>query len=125
MHFNDLIIKFRSIVLSVFFTGLAVIYGYSDKLTDKDKLSFILTLAFVFWICCFLLHYFYYQKLLLGAVKHAEKFDENEFFKKRGLFGLTKRISFEISSFLTKSLIWMFYILPLFVLGILVYKKLI
>ena len=125
MHFNDLIIKFRSVVLSVFLTGLGVVFGLSKKMGSNDNLYFILTIAFVFWICCFLLDYFYYQKLLLGAVKHAEKFDENEFFQKKGLFGLTKSISFEISGLLSKSLIWIFYILPLVVLGILVHNKLV
>jgi len=125
MHFNDLIIKFRSVVLSVFLTGLGVVYGFSDKLNNNDSLYFVLILAFVFWICCFVLDYFYYQKLLLGAVKHAKKFDENEFFKKKGLFGLTKRISFEISGFLTKTLIRVFYLLPLVVLAILAFIKLV
>lgn len=124
MHFNDLIIKFRSVVLSVFITGLGVVYGFSDKLSINDNLYFVLILAFVFWICCFILDYFYYQKLLLGAVKHAKKFDENEFFKKKGLFGLTKRISYEISGFLTKTLIWLFYLIPLIVLAILAFIKL-
>lgn len=81
MHFNDLIIKFRSVVLSVFLTGLGVVYGFSDKLGENNNLYFILVLAFVFWICCFVLDYFYYQKLLLGAVKHADKFDDNEYFQ--------------------------------------------
>ncbi len=124
MHFNDLIIRFRSVVLSVFLTGLGVVYGFSEKLSTDKNLSFVLILAFVFWICCFLLDYFYYQKLLIGAVKHAKKFDENKFFRKKGLFGLTKRISFEVSDFISKLLIWTFYILPLIILGILVYLKL-
>ena len=123
MHFNDLIIKFRSVVLSVFLTGLGVVFGLSKEMDSNGNLCFILTIAFVFWFCCFLLDYFYYQKLLLGAVKHAEKFDENEFFRKKGLFGLTKSISFEISGLLSKALIFIFYILPLMVLVIL-YNKL-
>ena len=58
MHFNDLIIKFRSVVLSVFLTGLGVVFGLSKKMGSNDNLYFILTIAFVFWICCFLLDYF-------------------------------------------------------------------
>lgn len=61
MHFNDLIIKFRSVVLSVFLTGLGVVYGFSEKLKTDKNLDFVLIIAFVFWICCFLLDYFYYQ----------------------------------------------------------------
>jgi hypothetical protein len=124
MHFNDLIIRFRSIVLSVFLTGLGIVYGFSGKLSTDNNLSFMLILAFVFWLCCFLLDCFYYQKLLIGAVKHANKFDDNEFFRKKGLFGLTKRISFEVSGFKSKMLIWIFYLLPLIILGVLVYLKL-
>ena len=124
MHFNDLIIKFRSVVLSVFITGLGLAYGFSEKLNYSGDLYFVLILAFTFWICCFLLDYFYYQKLLIGAVKHAKKFDNNNFFRKKGLFGLTKRISFEIPHLMSKFLIWTFYILPLIILGILAYLKL-
>jgi|AntDeeMinimDraft_4_1070355.scaffolds.fasta_scaffold04284_2 hypothetical protein len=124
MHFNDLIIRFRSIVLSVFLTGLGVVYGFSEKFGTDKNLLFVLILALVFWVCCFLLDNFYYQKLLIGAVKHAKKFDDNKFFRKKGLFGLTKRISLEVSDFRSKLLIWTFYLLPMIILGILVYLKL-
>lgn len=84
MHFNDLIIKFRSIVLSVFITGLGIAFSFSDKFSATADLYFLLTLALAFWICCFLLDYFYYQKLLLGAVRHANKFDNNDISKEKG-----------------------------------------
>lgn len=77
MHFNDLIIRFRSIILSVFIAGLGFIYGISKQIPLVKKDTYILIgLALVFWICCFILDYFYYHKLLLGAVNHAKKFDE-------------------------------------------------
>jgi hypothetical protein len=124
MHFNDLIIKFRSTILSVFIAGLGVIYGLSKKLnleTNDTKLLF--GLALIFWICCFLLDYFYYQRLLLGAVEHAKKFDENDYFKSKGFFGLTKRISLEVNSMISKILIWLFYLLPIIGLLVLQYMK--
>ena len=37
MHFNDLIMKYRSIILSVFITSLGVIYGISEKLKPDTK----------------------------------------------------------------------------------------
>lgn len=123
MHFNELIIKFRSIVLSVFVTGLGIIYGISDNIIATNKFNFIIILAFTFWTCCFLLDCFYYQKLLSGAVEHAKKFDNNDFFRKKGLFGLTKRISFELPNFFAKTIIILFYIIPTVVLAIIVYLK--
>ncbi len=125
MHFNDLIIRFRSIVLSVFIAALGFIYGVTKQLglTNGDFMLLI-SLAFVFWLCSFLLDYFYYHKLLIGSVNHAMKFDENDFFKKKGLFGLTKRINFEIEANTAKMLIWSFYLMPIVsVLAILMYKK--
>lgn len=125
MHFNDLIIKFRSIVLSVFIASLGFIYGFTKQLglTNSDFIL-LMILAFVFWICSFLLDYFYYHKLLMGSVNHAKKFDENHFFIKKGLFGLSKRISYEIEPIAAKLLIWLFYLIPIVgVLLILLYKN--
>lgn len=124
MHFNDVIIKFRSIVLSVFIASIGFIYGISEKLqfTDSTKIKWF-GLAMVFWLSCFILDYFYYHKLLLGAVKHAEKFDNNEVFQKIGLVGMTKTISLKITALRTQMTIWLFYLMPLISLMIFVYLK--
>ncbi len=115
MHFNDLIIKFRSIVISVYVTGMGLIYGFSDILKANEYLQVAVSLAMVFWVSCFLLDYFYYQQLLLGAVSHSHKFDDNKLFQEKGLFGLTREISNGVAKWRTKIFIWLFYLLPMLV----------
>lgn len=121
MHFNDLIIKFRSIVLSVFIASLGFIYGISEKLdlTEEVRNKFLM-FAVVFWLCCFLLDYFYYHQLLIGSVEHSCKFDNNKKFREKGLFGLTKTINLNISPLISTILVWMFYLLPLIFLFIII-----
>lgn len=116
MHFNDLILRFRSIVLSVFVAGLGVIYGLEDVLEKNIiKLDNVYLLPIVFWLSCFIIDFFYYQKLLIGSVEHACKFDEMEFFKKNKILGLTTSISSKISKSWSNLLILSFYIIPLFI----------
>lgn len=123
MHFNELIIKFRSIVLSVFVGGLGVVVGLStNNLLGHDYLTTILSLALAFWLSCIGLDFCYYQKLLYGSVDHAKKFDENEFFIKKGLFGLTQSISMEITRNESKIIILIFYLLPVIAFVILLFK---
>ncbi|MCW5908161.1 MAG: hypothetical protein KIS94_09900 [Chitinophagales bacterium] len=124
MHFNDLIIRFRSIVLSVFIASLGFIYGVSEKLsfTDDTKIKWFF-LVIIFWICCFLLDYFYYHQLLLGSIEHSCKFDNNKRFREKGLFGLTKTISIYVNATSSKILIWTFYLLPLIGLLTFIYFK--
>lgn len=113
MHFNDLIMRYRSIILSVFITSLGVIYGISEKLKIESKeFGIYLMLASIFWICCFFLDFFYYNKLLLGAVEHAKKFDNNSYFKNKGLFGLTDRIASKAPASISNFLIISFYSIP-------------
>ncbi len=124
MHFNDLIIKFRSIVLSVVI-GISTIsiamyknFGFTEEI-----LIIILIGVFFFWICCFLLDYGYYHQLLMGSVKHAEKFDNNDFFKERGLLGLTNRISLQVKHYKSNALIIGIYFVPMILLLIVIIWK--
>ena len=113
MHFNDLIMRYRSIILSVFITSLGVIYGISEKLNIGSKeFGIYLMLASIFWVCCFFLDFFYYNRLLLGAVDHAKKFDNNTYFGNKGLFGLTKRIASKAPLNTSNFLIIAFYAIP-------------
>ncbi len=126
MHFNDLIIKFRSIVLSVFIAGLGLIFNaYKNKEIFGLELMVLVSMALVFWIACFILDYFYYHQLLLGAVRHAKKFDDNEHFRKVGMYGLTKRVGLAVGLFQSKLVIWCFYLLPtMAVVGVVLLKQL-
>lgn len=122
MHFNDLILRFRSIVLSVFIAGLGVIYGLGDFLINNSiKLDCVYILPIVFWFSCFIIDFFYYQKLLNGSVEHVNKFEKMSFFKENKLLGLTTSISNKISNIKSNFLIFLFYAIPLFTIISLVY----
>jgi hypothetical protein len=124
MKFNDLIIRFRAIVLSVFVISVGVLfYGHCMDEVSGTDLIVMLAMLLVFWIACLLLDFGYYHQLLLGAVRHAKKFDENKYFRDKGLFGLTERINMEIGLLRTKVIMWLFYLLPASIVFVLVLLK--
>src|SRR5688572_9649785 len=93
MHFNDLIIRFRTLTLATF----AALVGAALTLTKTANLAplemtLLLAIPGVFWVTAWLLDYFYYHRLLLGAVAEAAKFDEAPWFVSLGMFGMTKAI---------------------------------
>lgn len=121
MHFNDLIIRFRSIILTSFATliGAAlVIFDLKEKFSPEFFLP-VLIVILLFWILAFFLDFFYYHHLLLGAVSQALKFDESHYFKKLGLFGMTSCIKGHISPLLSNIFLFGFYTIPVVVLIIL------
>lgn len=124
MKFNDLIIRFRAIVLSVFILSIgSLLYIYGSGSLAAIDLTIMLGMLAIFWIACFILDLGYYHQLLLGSVRHARKFDENEFFRSKGLFGLTEQISMEISLLRTKVTMWVFYLLPIIIICTLMVLK--
>lgn len=117
-HFNDLIIRFRSIVLTVFVTmvGASVALNAEGKI-NEELFYAILFIILVFWFTSFVLDHYYYHKLLLGSVAQAMKFDQSELGEKYGLFGLTTCISNVVKPPSSRAMIKIFYGLP--VLGFL------
>lgn len=119
MHFNDLILRFRSFILTAFFVLLSAIIGMQKIRPLKENEYFLLLLIpCIFWISAFIVDFFYYHKMLIGAVAQAKKFDENDFFIKQGFFGLTKCISNHIAPSVSRLLVVAYYFLPLLFLGI-------
>jgi hypothetical protein len=118
MHFNDLIIRFRTIVLTAFSTivgALAVIVTTIFQATPHSSTpSFkgVYVLLLCLWFVAGFIDAFYYHRLLLGSVEHAKKFDENEVLKSLQLFGLTTNINKKVSRCWSYSLIAIFYIVP-------------
>jgi len=115
MHFNDLIIKFRSIILTSFATliGAAiVVFKIYDKF-DATYFMYILIVVGILWILAFFLDYFYYHHLLLGAVLQAKKYDESAEMKKLGLFGLSECITKNNNPLIADILIYAYYFVPL------------
>jgi hypothetical protein len=118
MHFNDLIIRFRSITLTAFASLIAgiIVIQKTTNISPKDLLAVIL-IVLIFWVAVGILDYFYYFRLLLGSVSHGLKFDQAEHFKKLGLFGLTTNISNHIHPPTFRLLISLYYVLLLVLVG--------
>jgi len=114
MHFNDLIIRFRSIVLTAFITlvGASVALQGTKKI-DEKQFFMILAILFFLWITAFVVDFFYYHRLLLGSVAQAMKFDESELGTRLGLFGLTTCISKVVHPPASKIMVILFYGIPL------------
>lgn len=112
MHFNDLILRFRSVVLTAFvaFMGAIVALEKTLNLFGSERLL-IVGIPLTLWIAAFILDFFYYHRLLLGAVGQAMKFDDSVM-KKYGLFGLTNCISNHVHPPTSRVLVCIFYIFP-------------
>ena len=71
MHFYDLIIRFRTTVLTVLvaFLGALAAAAKSENLglTQQDT-KFLLCFPAAFWATAFVVDFCYYHRLLLGAV---------------------------------------------------------
>lgn len=105
MHFNELIMKFRTAGLTIVGLFLSATAG---------ALRFDQTLALAIWVSAIILliafwrlDVYYYYKLLIGAVKKTQKIDQifseqemsiNINNKQINLFGLTKSITDEIDT---------------------------
>jgi hypothetical protein len=129
MHFNDMIMRMRttgvSIVLAVF-GAAAYSLQYSKLYLSISGYSFhvaILIIAFGLGMLLgvFGLDYFYYYRMLLGAVKRGYEIDQA--YKDRKvdgvkIFGMTTMIRDEIGKpGRSKHFVWLFYGL-VFILGI-------
>ncbi len=122
MHFNDLLIKSRTTVITV---ALAVIGATGIMLKEADiyfnicrqKVHIgviILIVGVIFLIGQFIIDYCYYFKLLLGAVNFTEDMDKKYPGRQ---FGLTTRISKSVPVWKAKIFLVTFYLIPI-VLGI-------
>jgi uncharacterized membrane protein YwzB len=130
MHFNEMLMQMRTagvtIVLAVF--GAAAYSLQYDKLflmfsTYRFHAAvLIITFGLGMLIGVFCLDYFYYYKMLLGAVKRGYEIDEA--FKNRSIdgykvFGMTTMIRDSVGKpERSKYFVWLFYGL-VFLLGIL------
>jgi hypothetical protein len=121
MHFNDLIIKYRTTIVSVFITLVGVLITLTKipnvLLTQQDfkELEWLLG---AFLVCACLIDICYYHQMLLGAVRYAEKFDSQAKCKQLGLFGMTQSIRGSVSVSTSRWMIGAFYLGPLLVLAI-------
>lgn len=123
MHFNDMLMKMRtaaiSVVVAVFAAAAAIIGQFPDSYIEIfGRQAHISILVIIFgialWMGIFIMDYFYYYKMLLGAVKRGYEFD-NAFSEVRmygdlGPFGLSSKIRDEIGKHgVSKWFVFSFY----------------
>jgi len=124
MHFNDLLIKMRTTVISIIlavFGGSAIalrdMNWYADIFGQQVRLSaLIIALGLIFLFVQFLVDSLYYFKLLLGSVEYTRCFGKK--YNIPELSGLTESIIKSVSSKSAYLILILYYAIP-FLLGIL------
>ena len=113
MHFNDLILRFRSITLTSFITLIGAVVAIGKLgIIKSDIISSLFTMIFFLWLTSFIIDFFYYNQLLIGSINAANKYDNSKFNSSLGLFGMTNKISHQVRPFRSKWLIGIYYFLP-------------
>ena len=121
MHFNDMIMRLRTTVISIvlaFFGAASISLQYPQLYLNFRYFSFhasvlIVASGLVLLMSVFFLDYFYYYKMLIGAVNRGYQIDE--LFQAKPLdelkmFGLSKMISQAIGKpHKSKYYVWAFY----------------
>ena len=84
MHFNEMIIRMRtlavSVVITVFGAAGFAIAAHRDQFVrvferDIHASAFVVTFGLVLWLTIFIIDYWYYYKLLLGSVRRGYEID--------------------------------------------------
>jgi uncharacterized membrane protein len=123
MHFNEMIIRMRtlavSVVISVFGGAGFVVARYRDQFIKLEGRSFHISVfvaaaGLLLWLTIFIVDYCYYYKLLLGAVRRGYEIDKafsaSPAFGTLHLFGAARLISAAIGpSGASEYIIWVYY----------------
>lgn len=113
MHFNDIVLRFRTMSLTAFVTLIAAIIALSKIATlNRATVVLLMCMPLILWVAAGALDFFYYHRLLLGAVVQADKFDKSSMAKKYGLFGMTSCITSSIHLPTSNFLVIAYYIVP-------------
>ena len=130
MHFNEMIIRARttgvSVVMAVYGTAAIALGQYPKMFLVVSGFTFHVSAAIIFfgilllW-SIFFVDYFYYFRLLLGAVERGEEIDaayRDQAIGKTRLFGMTTLISRKVSRCRAVASLLIFYGSP-FIAGVL------
>jgi hypothetical protein len=117
MHFNELLIRSRATVITVALAAIgATAIGLKDSRVYLTLCGhnihiavIIVILGVLFLTCQFIIDYFYYRNLLLGAVAFTERLDE----KHPECFGLTRDITACVSKTRASVILLIYYLLPI------------
>jgi hypothetical protein len=122
MHFNDMLMRTRaagvSIVTAVFGAAAVALAQYPDRLmiipgTMLHIAALVIIFRLMLLATLFVLDYFYFYRMLLAVVQHAEEIEaESRQAKSPIAFDLTCRISDCISRKRASSVLLMFYGIP-------------
>jgi len=121
MHFNEMILRLRGMgiaTVTAIFGAAAYSLQFEKIILHVKGYTFQAAIIIVFFaltllLAIFILDYFYYFKLLLGAVKRGEEIDKNVRAINPNMLGLTITISAFVSPASAKWLLIAFYIIPL------------
>jgi len=93
-HFNDLIMRFRTIVLTAFGAAFSILVSLSGSVSiGRHQLLVIGIGLMALMLIAYVIDAGYYFRLLMGAVRAADKFDRSDLAQHRGFFGLTASIT--------------------------------
>ncbi|OGO08870.1 MAG: hypothetical protein A2Y61_06165 [Chloroflexi bacterium RBG_13_60_13] len=123
MHFNDMIIRMRtlavSVVISVFGAAGFAIGQFEDRFVhiageDVHVAAIVIAFGLVLWLTIFIIDYGYYYKLLVGSVRRGWQIDDAfrtvKLFDGMHLFGAARLISEAIGPIgASKYFVWTFY----------------
>jgi len=122
MHFNEMIIRMRTLgvtaVVTVFGAAAFAIGQYPERfyrlLGERFHVSEgVIFFGLVLLVAIFIIDFFYYYRLLLGAVKRSYDIDDTfqhlRYFGGLHPFGMSRLISRAVGSGRTKRLILVFY----------------
>jgi hypothetical protein len=124
MHFNEMILRARttgvSVVMAVYGAAALAIAQYPEKFIKWSCLEFHVSAAIIiFGILLlgsiFCIDFFYYYRLLMGAVEHGETIDnafKNRTINGKRLFGLTTAITNKVSKCSAQIWLIIFYAIP-------------
>ena len=127
MHFNEMIIRARtmgvSVVIAVYGAAAFAFGQYPDRFLIihgyKMHVSAVIIIFGIFFLgSIFSIDFFYYYRLLLASVKQGEKIDQayrDRTIDGSDLFGLTTTISKNVSGCRARAVLIVFYGLPLLV----------
>lgn len=129
MHFNEMIMKMRttsvSVILAVF-SAAAYSLQYDVMIPiyyvgEKHVAFFIVLFGLVMLFAIFILDYFYYFKMLLGAVERGYQIDksyEERLIDESKMFGMTSLIRDKIGKASTSKYLILLYYAIIFFIGI-------
>lgn len=123
MHFNELLIRSRTTVVTVAMAVIgATLIAFRETnitfniCTKEVHIGIVILCIGIGFLCTqFIIDYFYYFKLLLGAVEFTTKLDRK--YEEEGMFGLTTCINKSISQKKAGQILFAYYLIPI-ILGI-------